>query len=80
MGWIGEHANSVGNEYAKLSRVLDVYTQRLVEGANFRSSLLKKDPLLQYVATNLHIQVCIPVEAKERASHSQDETTVKTKL
>lgn len=57
MEWVERHAKAIGEQWDRLARVLDIYQQRLVEGVNFRSSLLKKDPMLQYVATNLHIQV-----------------------
>ncbi|CAN0047028.1 unnamed protein product, partial [Ectocarpus fasciculatus] len=55
--WVESHAKGISDQVDRLARVLEVYTQRLAEGGNFRSSLLKKEPLLQYVATNLHIQV-----------------------
>eukprot|EP00752_Nemacystus_decipiens_P017766 g15928.t1 len=55
--WVEGHARAISDQVDRLARVLDVYTERFEEGANFRSSLLKKEPLLQYVATNLHIQV-----------------------
>lgn len=57
VAWVEGHARAFSDQVERLARVLDVYTERLEEGANFRSSLLKKEPLLQYVATNLHIQV-----------------------
>ncbi|CAN0411201.1 unnamed protein product, partial [Hapterophycus canaliculatus] len=55
LAWVESHARGVSDQADRLAAVLDVYAQRLSEGANFRSSLLKKEPLLQYVATNLHI-------------------------
>lgn len=57
--WVESHVSAITDQVNRLSKILDVYTDRLDDGANFRSSLLKKEPLLQYVATNLHIQVCI---------------------
>ena len=57
LAWVESHARGISEQVDRLARVLDVCTERFEEGANFRSSLLKKEPLLQYVATNLHIQV-----------------------
>eukprot|EP00903_Cladosiphon_okamuranus_P019670 g18080.t2 len=55
--WVESHAGAITDQVNRLSKILDVYRERVDEGASFRSSLLKKEPLLQYVATNLHIQV-----------------------
>ena len=57
VAWVEGHTRAFADQVERLARVLDVYTERFEEGANFRSSLLKKEPLLQYVATNLHVQV-----------------------
>ncbi|CAM9593769.1 unnamed protein product, partial [Scytosiphon promiscuus] len=70
LSWVESHARGVSDQADRLATVLDVYAQRLSEGANFRSSLLKKEPLLQYVATNLHIQVWSirdPVTGRDRS-------------
>ncbi|CAM9650481.1 unnamed protein product [Ectocarpus sp. 12 AP-2014] len=68
--WVESHAKGISDQVDRLARILEVYTQRVSEGGNFRSSLLKKEPLLQYVATNLHIQVWSirdPATGKDRS-------------
>ncbi|CAM9248592.1 unnamed protein product [Discosporangium mesarthrocarpum] len=75
LGWIASHGQAVISQVNALSSALDLYSSKMAEGVNFRSSMLKKDPLLQFVATNLHLQVLSVCDPMARKGTHYDFTT-----
>ncbi|CAM9617592.1 unnamed protein product, partial [Phaeothamnion confervicola] len=57
-GWVEQHIAAVSSARQRLASAMDVCSAQLATRIAFRSSAHKKDRNLQFVATNLHNQVC----------------------